>query len=406
MKWTKDKVFEESRKYTSRSEFKKNSGSAFKSAYKNNWLDDMTWLIPKAKPRDYWTDDMILNESKKYRSTAEFMRKNMYVYAKAVKLGLLGNMPWLEKTNSVLSRNHVFAESRKYTTRSEFMRKSGPSYYKARVNGWLDDMPWLERLNAGYNAWTKDRVFEESMKYTSRSEFHNNSRYAYTKALYNGWLDDMSWLEPAVRPYTDSCYYIYCYIYNNDTVYVGLTDDPKRRHYEHSSEKYNARRMSPVYRFFSSLNVNVPDPVYIERGIGQNDALILEDYYISYFRSKNYNVLNKAKTGLHSGSLGSVTRVWSKKMVFEESLKYTSRSEFKKGCGPAYQKAYNKKWLDDMPWLSFKIRPKNYWTKERVLEESRMYRNITELKRSVYGAYSAAMKNGWLDDVRKIYSNK
>ena len=355
MKWTKDKVFEESRKYTSRSEFKKNSGSAFKSAYKNNWLDDMTWLIPKAKPRDYWTDDMILNESKKYRSTAEFMRKNMYVYAKAVKLGLLGNMPWLEKTNSVLSRNHVFAESRKYTTRSEFMRKSGPSYYKARVNGWLDDMPWLE---------------------------------------------------PAVRPYTDSCYYIYCYIYNNDTVYVGLTDDPKRRHYEHSSEKYNARRMSPVYRFFSSLNVNVPDPVYIERGIGQNDALILEDYYISYFRSKNYNVLNKAKTGLHSGSLGSVTRVWSKKMVFEESLKYTSRSEFKKGCGPAYQKAYNKKWLDDMPWLSFKIRPKNYWTKERVLEESRMYRNITELKRSVYGAYSAAMKNGWLDDVRKIYSNK
>ena len=36
-KWSKETVFEESKKYSSRSEFKKNRGGAFKVAYENGW---------------------------------------------------------------------------------------------------------------------------------------------------------------------------------------------------------------------------------------------------------------------------------------------------------------------------------------------------------------------------------
>ena len=45
--WTKDEIFEESKKYTSRLEFAKKSTGAYTKALKNKWLDDMTWLIPK-----------------------------------------------------------------------------------------------------------------------------------------------------------------------------------------------------------------------------------------------------------------------------------------------------------------------------------------------------------------------
>ena len=45
--WTKEQVFEESKKYTSITEFQKKSNGAYTKALKNNWLDDMTWLIPK-----------------------------------------------------------------------------------------------------------------------------------------------------------------------------------------------------------------------------------------------------------------------------------------------------------------------------------------------------------------------
>lgn len=44
-KWTRENVFEESKKYSSRSEFKKGSSGAFHIAYINGWLDEMSWLV-------------------------------------------------------------------------------------------------------------------------------------------------------------------------------------------------------------------------------------------------------------------------------------------------------------------------------------------------------------------------
>ena len=46
-KWTKENVFIESKKYSSRAEFKKNKSGAFSVAYKNGWLDEMVWLKQK-----------------------------------------------------------------------------------------------------------------------------------------------------------------------------------------------------------------------------------------------------------------------------------------------------------------------------------------------------------------------
>lgn len=40
-KWTRETVFEESKKYSSRSEFKRMSYGAYHTACKNGWLDEM-----------------------------------------------------------------------------------------------------------------------------------------------------------------------------------------------------------------------------------------------------------------------------------------------------------------------------------------------------------------------------
>lgn len=44
IKWTKEQVFEESRKYSSLSEFAKKRGPAYTAARKCGWLKDITWL--------------------------------------------------------------------------------------------------------------------------------------------------------------------------------------------------------------------------------------------------------------------------------------------------------------------------------------------------------------------------
>lgn len=84
-KWTKETVFEESKKYSSRAEFKRNKSRAFRVAYINGWLDEMIWLVhPIAKPIK-WTKDAIFEESQKYTVVTEFMNNAITAYTIAKK---------------------------------------------------------------------------------------------------------------------------------------------------------------------------------------------------------------------------------------------------------------------------------------------------------------------------------
>ena len=90
------------------------------------------------------------------------------------------------------------------------------------------------------------------------------------------------------------------------------------------------------------------------------------------------------------------SKVWTKEGVLQESKKYTSRTEFAHGSPGAYQAASKKGWLDEMTWLIPKVRN---WTKEAVFEESHKYTSRTEFARKCVGAYMAATRNGWLEEM-------
>ena len=119
-KWTRETVFEESKKYSSRSEFKKMSSGAFRIAYMNGWLDEMNWLIHPAPKPIKWTREAVFEESKKYLYFSEFNRKNVSAYEVARKKGWLEEMPWLKRKYVIRgfwqSRENVFNESYKYKT--------------------------------------------------------------------------------------------------------------------------------------------------------------------------------------------------------------------------------------------------------------------------------------------------
>lgn len=72
-KWSsKDDVFEESRKYHSRSEFKRKSGGAYNHAIANGWLDEMPWLRTPQRPIK-WTREKVFEESHKYLYRGDFV---------------------------------------------------------------------------------------------------------------------------------------------------------------------------------------------------------------------------------------------------------------------------------------------------------------------------------------------
>lgn len=82
-KWTKEKVFEEAKQYKTKSEFKKENGTAYNKALKKGWLKEMTWFVSgqknnvkKSKPIiQYTKNGQFMNE---YPSIMEAVRQTGY----------------------------------------------------------------------------------------------------------------------------------------------------------------------------------------------------------------------------------------------------------------------------------------------------------------------------------------
>ena len=83
---------------------------------------------------------------------------------------------------------------------------------------------------------------------------------------------------------------------------------------------------------------------------------------------------------------------------FQIAQSFRSRLELAKGNAGVYHAALDHGWLDDYTWFESKQNPYNYWTKERVAEESKKYKNRGEFHDYSGTAYGKARVNGWLDE--------
>ncbi len=90
----------------------------------------------------------------------------------------------------------------------------------------------------------------------------------------------------------------------------------------------------------------------------------------------------------------------------EVAKTYHSRLELARGNVGVYQAALNHGWLDDYNWFESKQKPYNYWTKERVAEESKKYKNRGEFHDNCGTAYGKARVNGWLDEFRWLKDDR
>ncbi len=112
----------------------------------------------------------------------------------------------------------------------------------------------------------------------------------------------------------------------------------------------------------------------------------------------------------HMLSTYEVKLKWTYDKCKEEALKYSSKNEFKKSRGSAYNSAYTNKWLDDICSHMIEVyRPKNYWTKENCKEEALKYNNRLDFKLKSNVAYVKSIKLKCLSDITshmKIYTKQ
>ena len=358
----------------------------------------------QTKPSGYWTKERVFKEAMRYTTKHLFYKGCRGGYGAAERNGWFDEMIWFEKTapNSprVWTKDVVFEFARQFETKAQFRKANKSAYNAAWKKGWLDEMNWLDA--SVREPYTKDEVLSIAKQFTTKNDFRKNVQGAYNIALKNGWLSEMTWFVTADK-FDRHNYCVYVYTDDSNMVaYVGLTVDKRRRHYNHSTgyDKGGKATKSPVYRYFTSIGKNVPEPTYLEEHLTASEAREKEGFWVLNYQEKGYTLLNTAKTGAGIGSLGSAAIKWTRPKVFEEAHKYQSRSEFAYNSAGAYTVAIQRGWIEQMSWMKEKwAHPTPKWTKEAVFEESKKYSTRREFELNASGAYSKALQNDWLKDM-------
>ncbi len=236
--WTKEQCHQEALKYKYNKDFQKNSHNAYLIAYRNNWLDDirthMTKLGDKFQRCIYaieFTDNHVyigLTFDIEQRFSQHLNNSNSSVFKHIQLTGLTPIIKQLsdyidienatnleiEKVNEYSNNNWVILNkikaggigksdvkwtkekchevALKYNTRSEFQVQDKNVYCRVQHNGWLDELcSHMTELIKIKGYWTKEKCFEEALKYKTRRSFSKTNGSAYNAARKNGWIDEI-----------------------------------------------------------------------------------------------------------------------------------------------------------------------------------------------------------------------
>jgi len=446
--WTKGRCQEVASKFETRNEFQRGSCSAYASAKRKGWLDEIcSHMIELKKPRGYWTKERCEEVASKFETRNDFQNGCKGAYLTAIKKGWLDEICSHMKANKIKhmgywTKERCHEEASKYNTRSEFRKGSCSAYNISGKNGWLDEicthMIELKKPN-GY--WTKERCHEEASKYNTRNEFEKGCRGAYKSAIRKSWLNDIcshmsgytpkgywtferckeeastyetrndfrkgsysayikahskDWLDKICSHMTPQGNlkkrYIYAFEFPKyNSVYVGLTWSLEERFYAHTN------REGGVYNFIQENNLSENDFIFKEYGYyEEKESTVKEGEKEIEYKDKGWNILNKAKTG----GLGGGKIKWTKEICHEEALKYETRTEFSKAVNGAYNRAKKNAWLDEICYHMSGYKPKGYWNVfDNVKEEALKYNTRGEFQKGSCSAYNASLRNGWLDKV-------
>ena len=145
IKWDEKSCFEEAKKYSKKSDFKKKSNGAYASSVKNGWYKSYTWFGNNKNnvthSRGYWNYKTCYEEALKYRSRKEFEKKSDTAAKKAWKNKWMDDYTWFEPPQRKNYWNYETCKkaSQECSTRTKFARKYDTAYKMSLKNNWLNE---------------------------------------------------------------------------------------------------------------------------------------------------------------------------------------------------------------------------------------------------------------------------
>lgn len=300
-------------------------------------------------------------------------------------------------------------------TISELYNKYSAASHAAKREGYLAEVKTILPLSRKErNYWTDERAIGLIKSCKSIKELNEKSEYVYKLALRKKWDDLLNSL------INDSLYNgnkvdsVYGYFFKEyNSVYIGRTLIKRQtiRDEEHRSEIYRGKEnKDTVFIFAKKNNIAVPKMIIIEEKLTIQEGREREHYWVEFYKTKGLNVLNKAKTGLRSGSIGAVNHhKYSINSAIKESKKYSgmTHSDISKNDSTLYKFIQSNKLWDKMPWImdehtARSVRNKEQWAKrkEHITDETIVnfvkdenIQTIKELRKAKWSYYDYARKN-------------
>lgn len=425
--WDEESIKDEALKYTSKSNFSRNSSGAYAAAKRLGIFDLVTaHMVPK---QIKWTEDMIRKEAAKYSTKADFVKNSpkaadraryykiwddvtkhmdvlgdrfkrlVYVYEfpnKVAYVGLTHDKKERDAQHRLSGRIYDYIRktgiepelkvvSDDYIDVRDAQNLENCTVELYRKKGWtLLNKAKTGSLGMCKVMWTKERVEKEIAKYKTLTEFRRGSPKAYHAVLRNKWLDDLtphlkrqqiSWTKDAVLQLAIN--------YDNTTDFI------RKEPLAYQAAKRNGW-LEDVTKNMDKRNVWTDESLKNE--MKKYDSL-------SDFRSYNNSAYVTANIKFGSDFINKFygnqpKSKWTQDALQKEVSKYKTRIEFLKGNPSAYKAAERKGILQD---IIKDLEQDFQWDQDKVERESKKYQTRMDFKKGSKTAYNYALKWDLLD---------
>jgi predicted GIY-YIG superfamily endonuclease len=362
-----------------------------------NILRQETLLIEDQTPNEignqkYWTYEKVIETAKQFTRLKDFSDTFPRAYSVALKNGYIDEIKsFLEHgKRNYWSIDKVLEIAKEYDTIKDFRIANKQAYDIAVHYGWLDELKKILKSSRG-DDWTYERVKEIASKYTTLSDFHEKDNLAYLAALRHGWSDEIT--KHMIRVGNLVKRAVYAFEFPDNSVYVGLTLDLGRREKQHlSDEGYSA-----VSNHIKKTNLTPYFKKISDEYLDSNDASNLEKCTINNYISTGWKILNKMK----AGGLGyACIRVYTYQKVKEDASKFQRPSEFKKQMPGSYSAAIRNGWLDEVTAHMKKMKRKI--NRQDVIDKVNQYEYLNDFQTKEPSYYNALRREGWYDLLSKL----
>ena len=189
--WTNEELEKEAMFYSRRVDFQNGNENAYQAALKRGkeFLDRIcSHMAPSAT--EAWTDEEIRLEAKKYSTRSEFAKESRGSWQAAWNRGaeyyeeICSHMPL--PSNLAWTKEELTEEAKKYSTRGEFTEKSAGAYQAAARDLIFLDLICAHMEQFKHKIWNDEDLIEEAFSYKNRMDFRKKSSGAYQAAWNNG----------------------------------------------------------------------------------------------------------------------------------------------------------------------------------------------------------------------------